>query len=67
MHPDFKSNLKHTFSETLGSAGYPEVTTFLSFLEASKEFHTVLSTMHAYQRTWLIYSLYCVFVIDADL
>ena len=49
MHPDFESNLIHTFSETLGSAGQPEVTSFLPLSEALKEFYAVLSTIHAYR------------------
>ena len=32
------------------------MTSFLPLSEAPKEFHTVLSTMHAYQRTYSIHS-----------
>ena len=44
------------FSESLGSAGKPEVTSFLPLSEPPKEFHTVLSTMHGYQ---CVYSINC--------
>ena len=57
MHPDFELNLKHTFSESLGSAGQPEVTSFLPLSEAPKMFHAVLSTMHACQ---CAYSIHCI-------
>ena len=33
-----------------------EVTSFLPLSEAPNEFHTILSTMHAYQRTYFIHS-----------
>ena len=45
----------HTFSETLGSAGQPEVTSFLPLSKASKKFHAVLSTMHGYQCAYSIH------------
>ena len=46
-----KFNKKH-FQKTLGSVGLPEVTSFLRLSDAPKEFHSVLSTMHAYQCTY---------------
>ena len=57
MHPDFESNLLTHIFRFLGSAGLPEVTSFLLLSEASKEVDTVLSTMHAYQRTCSIHSI----------
>ena len=56
MHPDFKSNLITHIFRSLGSAGQLKVTSFLLMSEASKEFHAVLSTMHAYQ---CAYSIHC--------
>ena len=57
MHPDFESNLITHILGSLGSAGQPEVTSFLPLSEAPKEFHAVLSTMHAYQ---CAYSIHCI-------
>ena len=56
MHPDFQSNLITSFSESLVSAREPVKTSFLPLSEAPKKFHTVLSTMNAYQR---FYSIHC--------
>ena len=56
MHPDFESNLITNISENLGSVGQPEVTSFLSLLEAPKEFYAIFSTVHAYQTS---YSIHC--------
>ena len=56
MHHEFKSNIIKNFSETLGSAEQPEVTSFLPFFWATKEFYAILSTMHAYQTS---YSIHC--------
>ena len=56
MHPDFESNLITRSFRKFGVTGQPEVTSFLPLSEAPKEFHAVLSTMHAYQ---CAYSIYC--------
>ena len=56
MHPDFESNLITHILESLGSAGQPEVTSFLPLLEAPKKFFAVLRTIHAYQ---CVYSIHC--------
>ena len=49
IYPDFELNLIIHVSETLGSAGQPEVTSFLPLPKAPKEFYAVLSAMRAYQ------------------
>ena len=66
MHPDFESNLithifrKFEVSQTTGSD------VFLPLSGAPKEFHTVLSTKHAYQGTS---SIHCTasFIVNANL
>ena len=55
MHPDFESNLITHVSRKFGTAGQPEVTSFLPLSEAPKEFYAVLSTMHAYQCSYSIH------------
>ena len=55
MHPDFESNLiTHIFRE-FGVNAQPEMTSFLRLSLAPKEFHTVLSTIHAYQCAYFIH------------
>ena len=39
----------------MGSTAQPEVTSFLRLPEAPKEFHTVLSTIHAFQCAYFIH------------
>ena len=56
MHPDFEANLITHIFRKFGSVGRPEVTSFLPLSEAPQKFHTVLSAVHANQRTYSIHS-----------
>ena len=64
MHPDPESNLITLYSESLGSTTQPEMTSLLPLLETPKEFHSFEHNSCLSVR--LFYSLYCVFIIDAD-
>ena len=51
MHPDFESNLNNThFQKLWGQPDNRKLRHFCLCQRHLKEFHTVLSTMHAYQR-----------------
>ena len=56
MHPDFELNLIANIFRNFGVSRITGSDVILPLSEAPKKFHTVLSTMHAYQRTYSIHS-----------
>ena len=57
MHFDFEPNLiTHIFRKFGVSRKFGSDVIF-ALSEAPKEFHTVLSTIHAYQRTYIVFIL----------
>ena len=56
MHPDFASNLTTHIFKNFGVSQITVIDFIFAFVSAPNGFHTVVSTMHAYQPTYSIHS-----------